>query len=84
MHFIELWNLLLGKHPKFADDDYQVKLSARGLKKMLEDAYDIGHQKGVANGRALEQMEAEKKSSTTGGFRPFRGRSFVDDMFGPS
>lgn len=60
----ELWKIYVDKNPLFDDPEARVVLTGRGIKKLFEQTYDCGHDKGVANGRALEQMEREKEQKT--------------------
>ena len=59
----ELWEAVCDRYPEFKDDEHIVKQRARGLRRLLEQAWDEGHKKGVANGKALESMrrDAERK-----------------------
>ena len=61
----ELWNAVCAKYPDFKDEEHIVKQRSRGLKRLLEQAWDEGHEKGVANGKALESMrrDAEAKKN---------------------
>ena len=65
----ELWKALLERYPEFADEEYIVKQRSRGLRRLLDQAWDEGHAKGVENGKAIESMrrDAERKKN------PFEG-----------
>lgn len=38
----EIWNQLCERHPKFKDPEYVLKQRARGLKALIDQAYDNG------------------------------------------
>lgn len=59
----ELWAKYVAKNPQF-EGDGNVTLSARGLRKFFEQAYDQGHAQGIGNGRALERRHSTPKSNT--------------------
>jgi hypothetical protein len=65
----ELWAALVERYPEFKDEEYIVKQRARGLKRILDQAWDEGHAKGLANGKALEQLRnaSEAKKNPFGG-----------------
>jgi hypothetical protein len=65
----ELWNAFLDRYPQFKDDESIVKQTSRGLRRMIDQAWDEGHAKGVANGRALEARESAARASKD----PFSG-----------
>lgn len=66
----ELWSAFLQRYPQFQDEESIVKQTARGLRRIIDQAWDEGHAKGVANGRALEAMDNDrrKKDSPFGAF----------------
>lgn len=64
----ELWEAVCERYPEFKDDEHIVKQRARGLRRLLGQAWDEGHDQGVKNGRALAVMEQEKKAKSD----PFR------------
>ncbi len=69
----EIWNALLERHPDFKDEEFVVKLRARGLRRLIDQAWDEGHSKGVENGKALESMHRDAAPKSD----PFQ------DLFGP-
>lgn len=48
----EMWQILVERHPEFKDDEYVLKQRARGLLKLIEQAWDEGKKVGVEEGRA--------------------------------
>jgi hypothetical protein len=74
--FDELWSAVVTRYPEFANDEHVLQQRARGLKRLLQQAWDEGHSKGVANGRALEAMERDRKPA------PTPGSGLFDDIFG--
>lgn len=79
----ELWNTILAKNPRFDEaarlqkiisDKVTVTLSIEGFKRIIDLAFDKGHDLGVANGRALAEREAKAK--------PQGGGSLFDNLFG--
>lgn len=60
-----LWEIYVKKNPTF-EGEGNVTLSRSGLKKMFDQAYDKGHEQGVANGRALAALERPKDDSVFG------------------
>lgn len=68
----ELWEQLLKRYPDFKDEEHIVKQTARGLRRLVETAWDEGHAEGVKNGKAIEAMrldEALKNNPLSGFFR---------------
>lgn len=41
-----MWNQLTEKHPSFQDPDNVVKLTSRGLKALIDQAYEEGYDNG--------------------------------------
>lgn len=39
---LELWNALIERYPEFVDEEYIVKQRARGLRRLLDQAWDEG------------------------------------------
>lgn len=56
----QLWDHFAGRNPSF-NGSGKVTMSARGLRKLFDQTYDIAHAQGLANGRGLEGMEREKQ-----------------------
>ncbi len=65
----ELWKALLERYPDFKDEEHIVKQRSRGLRRLMDQAWDEGHAKGVENGKALESMRAaaERKNNPLSG-----------------
>jgi len=55
MNSVELWQIVIRKNPSF-DADGQVTLSAKGLKKLFDLAYQKGYDHGFENGKAWEEL----------------------------
>ena len=77
----ELWNVLLERYPDFKDEEFVVKLRARGLRNLINQAWDEGFLRGVENGKALESMRRniQPKPEPTSDpfmdlFKPFFGK----------
>ncbi|MFA6043353.1 MAG: hypothetical protein WC718_00085 [Phycisphaerales bacterium] len=68
----ELWEAVCVRYPDFRDEEHVVRQRARGLRRLLDQAWDEGHEKGVANGKALEAMrrDAEVKKNPLAGLFP--------------
>jgi len=65
-----LWEAFIERYPQFKDGDSVVKLKSRGLRRMIDQAWDEGHAKGVRNGRPLEKTDNDKRKPENlfGGF----------------
>lgn len=57
----DLWAIYVRKNPEF-DSDGNVTMSAKGLKKLFEQTWDVGNREGFNNGRAWGKTEAERKA----------------------
>lgn len=57
----EIWKQLVERHPKFEDPEYILKMKANGLRNLIEQAWNCGHDKGVSNGKALAEMKAKNE-----------------------
>ena len=55
----ELWNAVCDRYPEFKDEEYIIRQRPRGLKRLLDQAWDEGHEAGVSNGKALERMRKD-------------------------
>lgn len=76
----ELWSVFTSKNPRMAgDDDSHITLTVRGLRKLFEQAYERGHEQGVANGRAVAVREAEIDASKD---KPSERGDLFSKMFG--
>ncbi len=76
----ELWSVFTSKNPRMAGgDDSHITLTVRGLRKLFEQAYDRGHEQGVANGRAMVAREAEINASKD---KPSERGDLFSEMFG--
>ena len=53
----ELWNLYLEKNPSF--EEKGCTLSAKAIKALFEQTYDMGHKEGLANGKIIGAMRGE-------------------------
>lgn len=53
-----------------------VSLTADGLMKLFDTVWDAAHERGVENGRALEELERGREA------RRDRARSILDGIFG--
>lgn len=56
----ELWELITRKNPQFLAGC--VTLTANGLRKLFDTAWDQGHKQGMENGRVIG-AEAAKKAN---------------------
>lgn len=63
----DYWEAVCKRYPKFRDPEHIVKQRARGLKALLDQAFDLGHDQGFRNGKAAVEMEAEKKKKGNSG-----------------
>jgi len=70
----ELWDAFLKRYPQFKEDETLVKMKPRGLRRLIDQAWDEGHEKGLVNGKALESM----KNAASAKKDPFG----VGNMFG--
>jgi hypothetical protein len=50
----ELWNLVVKRYPDFADDEHVLKQTARGLRRLINQAWDEGKKRGLAERKAKE------------------------------
>jgi hypothetical protein len=50
----KLWETLCDRYPSFKDEEYIVKQTSRGLKRLVEVAWDMGFDAGFANGQAAK------------------------------
>ena len=41
----ELWDAFINRYPQAKDDEYVIKLKSRGLRRLLEQAWDEGYVK---------------------------------------
>lgn len=73
----QLWKQFVEKYPKWADGDHHVTLTARGLRKMVETAFDQGvihHDQVQARVRELtEKIKGVQKQ---------REENFFESIFG--
>ena len=65
----ELWKALVERYPEFQDEEHIVKQRARGLKRLIGQAWDEGYAKGLENSKAIEasRRAAEIKNDPFGG-----------------
>jgi hypothetical protein len=66
----ELWDAYVAKNPKFADENAEITLTGRGLKKLFEQTYDKGYEKGKNVG-AFNSPASSTSSDPFGLFRRF-------------
>jgi len=66
----ELWDAFLAQHPQFKDEESIVKLKSRGLKRLTDQSWDEGFERGKAVSKALYDLTklGNKKPSS-----PFDG-----------
>lgn len=58
----ELWSIYVTKNPKMGtDDDTQLTLTSRGLKKLFDTTWERAHEAGLENGKAWEKAQNDKK-----------------------
>lgn len=48
MNKTELWNAVVERYPEFKDENFVVKQRARGLRRLLDQAWDEGRDAGLA------------------------------------
>jgi hypothetical protein len=65
MNKTELWNALIERYPEFADEEYIVKQRARGLHRLLDQAWD----EGAASVRQTERAKEDILSRMFGKFK---------------
>ncbi len=49
---------MVAKYPEFAKEEHVAKLRCRGLKRLLDQAWDEGQAEGVKKGVTLEKLRA--------------------------
>jgi hypothetical protein len=52
----EIWTQLTERYPKWADPDHICKLTARGMKALLDQAFNEGYAAGAHNTKVLRDM----------------------------
>lgn len=52
----ELWTIYCTRNPQFAGTD-TITIRSEGLKKLFDQTWEMAHNAGVANGRALAAQE---------------------------
>jgi len=52
----ELWDAFLAQHPQFKDEESIVKLKSRGLKRLTDQAWDEGFERGKAVAKAIHEL----------------------------
>lgn len=70
----EIWNQLCDRHPEFKDPEYVVKQRARGLKALIDQAYDNGVENGKRVADAINKLKEMGQSKTD--------PSIFDQVFG--
>jgi hypothetical protein len=61
----ELWDTYVDLYPQFKDEDNIVKLRSRGLRRLMDHAWDEAYARGREDSRIQESMrrQAEKKKN---------------------
>jgi len=68
----DLWAIYTTKNPSMGtNDDTQITLTSRGLKKLFDTTWERGHEAGFENGKAWEKAQPKSDSS-----------SLFNDLFG--
>ena len=49
----EFWAKVVERYPEFSDDEHILKQTSRGLRKLIFQAWEKGHEHGLKNGKAL-------------------------------
>ena len=52
----DLWDAFLAQHPQFKDEESIVKLKSRGLKRLTDQAWDEGYERGKSVSKALYDL----------------------------
>ncbi len=73
----EMWKQLVERHPKFEDPEHVLKMKANGLRNLIIQAWEQGHDAGVKNGKALAAMGRERKAKDDPLRDFFRGYGFL-------
>lgn len=61
MNSAELWAIYVAKNPKMGlNDDTQITLTSRGLKKLFDTTWERAHEAGFENGKAWEKARRDK------------------------
>lgn len=60
MDKIEYWEIVVVKYPHLAREEEKTTLTVKGLRALLEQAWQKGHDQGFQNGKAWEQMNGKK------------------------
>lgn len=68
----ELWKIYVDKNPRWETEG--AHLTAAGLKKFFDQTFDVGHDLGVENGRALAAREKKPENSYEKFMEMFGGR----------
>lgn len=51
----ELWSKVVERYPEFADDEHVLKQTSRGLRNLIFQAWEKGHEHGFKNGKAVAE-----------------------------
>lgn len=51
----DIWKELTERHPKWADPDHICKLTARGMKALIDQAFDEGYRELARNITAIDK-----------------------------
>lgn len=70
MSFQSLWNALVKRYSKWSNPDHEVTLTSRGLKKLLDTAYNEGHKKAEEEALSQLMFSTETYQRTTKLYKP--------------
>jgi len=59
----ELWAIYCKQQPKFADDQANITFSHLGLLKFFNNTWEYAHAQGLANGKAIRDLEKENEKT---------------------
>jgi len=60
----EFWDAIIEKYPSFADDENVCKLKARGLRRLIEQAWQEGYDKRHDEQKKIEDIKQKLKDIT--------------------
>lgn len=68
----DLWLIYTTKNPTMGtNDDTQITLTSRGLKKLFDTTWERAHEAGFENGKAWEKSQTHKKNEAAAGLDVF-------------
>jgi hypothetical protein len=53
------WTRVVEKYPHLANEDDKTTMTVRGLRKLVEQAYELGHNHGFDNGKAWQKSQSQ-------------------------